>query len=70
MIKPQGEFSVANAPQGAVRVAVETRSILFSGNPAAYVEIPAKYAVPETSGLTIKVGRGQNPPASFHLCSN
>jgi hypothetical protein len=67
-IGSQGEFSVANAPQGTVRVMVETEFLLF-GNPGAYVKVPERYTRSETSGLTAKVERGQNPPVSFDLRS-
>ena len=59
-IGPQGDFSVGDAPLGEVRVAVETNSMLFNFA-AAYVEIPAKYGQPETSGLTATVERDQSP---------
>lgn len=46
MIRPDGHFSVANAPSGEVKIGVNTE-IAKIGNPAGYVKIPEKYSNPE-----------------------
>jgi hypothetical protein len=74
-IKPDGTFSVEDAPVGPVIVSVETESLRDFGTPdnpipKDYVPIPAKYADVKTSGLTATVARGEDaPPLVFELKS-
>ena len=63
-----GDFSVADAPQGLLQATVETESLQFSKAPG-YVKIPAKYSKPGTSGLTVKVERGQANVVTLELRS-
>lgn len=60
-----GAYSTDRAPIGKNTVTVDTSSIPF-GNPAAYVPIPAKYAEPQSSGLTTEIKSGDNE-ANFEL---
>jgi hypothetical protein len=53
-LRPDGTFSVADAPLGRVRVAVETESTRV-GDPGSYTPIPEKYGKPDTSGLTATI---------------
>jgi hypothetical protein len=55
-IKPDGTFSVADAPTGDVLVAVDNESQKFN-NPQVYVPIPAKYKDVKTSGLKLTVAK-------------
>jgi hypothetical protein len=72
MIKPDGSFTVGNAPLGEVQVAVETESAKMIG-PDAYVPIPRKYSKAKTSGLKTTIGQagpdGENQPLTFDLKS-
>jgi hypothetical protein len=54
-IKPDGTFSVADAPTGEVLIAVDNES-QKGNNPQAYVALPAKYKSVKTSGLKFNVG--------------
>jgi hypothetical protein len=65
-IRPDGAFSVENAPFGEVRVAVQT-DFLRLGAPQAYVPIPAKYEKAETSGLTATILKGQAEPTKLTI---
>ncbi len=65
-IKKDGTYYVEDAPLGEVRVSVDTASIK-SGAPARYTEIAAKYASPQTSGLSYKVEPGENAQVDFTL---
>ena len=58
MIHADGHFSAINVPTGDVKVGVETETAKI-GNPAGYVKIPAKYADPQTSGLTATIGKDE-----------
>jgi hypothetical protein len=53
-IKPDGTFSVADAPTGDVLISVDNES-QKGNNPDAYVPLPAKYKKEKTSGLTAKI---------------
>jgi hypothetical protein len=66
ILQPDGTYSVDDAPIGACRVAVDTKAIL-GGAADRYVELPAKYAVGETSGLTYTVKPGENESVDFNL---
>jgi hypothetical protein len=57
-IKPDGTFSVADAPTGDVVLAVDNES-QKTNNPQAYVPIPAKYRDVKTSGLKATIGNNK-----------
>ena len=61
MIQEGGAFSVANAPRGAVKLAVETESLKLGAPPEVYIEIPRHYADADTSTLTADVQPGGEP---------
>jgi hypothetical protein len=54
MIKPDGTFSVADAPLGDVLISVDNES-QKGNNPEAYVPLPKEYRKEETSKLTAKI---------------
>jgi hypothetical protein len=60
-IRQGGVFQVTDAPEGEVRVAVETETIR-SIDRKSYVPIPAKYNDTATSGLKATVTRSDPPP--------
>jgi hypothetical protein len=66
ILQPEGTYSVQDAPIGPTHVAVDTKAIL-GGAADRYVELPAKYAVGETSGLTFTVKPGRNESVDFNL---
>jgi hypothetical protein len=72
-IRPNGAFSVSDAPMGSVRVAVETTSMLAEILPGMkaprYVPILKKYGNPETSGLTADIEKQDGKPVSIELKS-
>jgi hypothetical protein len=51
-----GKFRVDRVPVGAVKVTIDSKK----------VALPAKFADPETSGLSIEIKKGKNP-VSFML---
>jgi hypothetical protein len=57
-LKEVGTYSVKALPVGEYRIAVETESVKAKKGPR-FVAIPAKYADPDTSGLTVKVTKGK-----------
>jgi hypothetical protein len=65
-LRPDGTFSVADAPLGRVRVAVETESMRL-GVPGAYTPIPEKYGRPDTSGLTATIQQQGGQPILIEL---
>lgn len=67
MIRPDGGFSIDDAPIGTVGVSVTTES--FVGD-SSYVAIPTKYADTKTSGLSAEVRADETKPLSFELKSN
>jgi hypothetical protein len=46
-----GQFRVDRVPVGAVKVTIESRK----------AALPAKFAGPETSGLSVEIKKGKNP---------
>ena len=67
-IYPSGEFAVADAPLGPVRIAVETES-LRTDMPQSYVTIPLKYRAIKTSGLTATITKDSSEPLLLELKS-
>ncbi len=69
-IKPDGTFSVADAPTGEVLIAVDNES-QKGNNPQAYVPLPAKYRDVKTSGLkgTIAGNAGEGEALKVELKS-
>jgi hypothetical protein len=67
-LRGDGTFSVADAPLGRVRVAVETESTRV-GNPGSYTRIPEKYGKPDTSGLTATIDKQSGQPIVIELVS-
>lgn len=61
MIRPDGTFSVADAPRGPVRITVETDSLQFGAPVELYVPIPARYAKIDTSQLSGDIRAGGEP---------
>jgi hypothetical protein len=53
-IKPDGTFSVADAPTGDVLISVDNES-QKGNNPDAYVPLPKKYRDEKKSGLSLKI---------------
>jgi hypothetical protein len=68
MIRPDGTFSVDNAPEGDVLVAIQTESVKFS-NAARYIPIPKRYGNSLTSGLKATVQKNSEKPLIFQLSS-
>jgi hypothetical protein len=66
MIKSDGTFSVADAPEGDVLMVIQNEA-LKTNNPQAYVPIPSKYTDVKTSGLKATVGKGE--PINIELKS-
>lgn len=66
MIYAGGKYSTDRAPLGKNIVTIETESLKF-GNAKDYVQIPARYADPSTSGLTTDVKSGDNTDVNFEL---
>jgi hypothetical protein len=64
-IREDGTFKL-DAPTGPAKVAIHTAD-LKKANSARYVELPAKYADPETSGLTYQVKPGENQGVDFDI---
>jgi hypothetical protein len=58
-IQADGGYSAKDVPVGEVVVAVETESVKKAGGGAKYVKIPAKYAGPKTSGITVTIKEGK-----------
>ena len=58
-IQPDGTYSARAVPVGDVVVTVETESVKKAGGGAKYVKVPAKYAGPKTSGLTVTIKAGK-----------
>lgn len=67
MIRPDGSFSVADAPLGKVNVTVETETA--RGNNPNYVPIPKRYGIAKTSDLTATVTKDDAFLLSFALQS-
>jgi hypothetical protein len=69
-IKPDGTFSVADAPTGEVVIAVDNES-QKNNNPQAYVPLPAKYKDIKTSGLkgTVVADAGEGQALKIELKS-
>jgi hypothetical protein len=67
VIREDGSFAFADAPLGPVALSVTTESVKFGGNQNNYVEIPAKYGDPATSGLTAEIKATDNPPIDLKL---
>lgn len=65
-IQDDGRYSTDRVPLGPNQVTVDTASIKY-GNPAKYVAIPAKYADPTRSGLTVEIMPGENQNVNFDL---
>jgi hypothetical protein len=68
LIREGGRYSTDRVPIGPNVVTIETESVQ-SGSPHLYVKIPAKYADPAQSGLTIDVKPGDNENVNFELKS-
>jgi hypothetical protein len=64
-IRDDGTFML-DAPIGPAKVAIHT-SDMKKIQPARYVEIPAKYADPDKSGLTHDLQPGANEGVKFDL---
>jgi hypothetical protein len=61
-IDTDGNYLAPAVPVGAVKVTVDTKPAKprpGGGRPAPFIPIPAKYATPETSGLTLTVQKGK-----------
>jgi hypothetical protein len=54
IIGNDGTFGIQNAPFGPMKIAVNTEALKMVDS-ARYVQIPAKYADPETSGITADI---------------
>lgn len=65
-IKKEGRYQTDRVPIGNNLVSIETESLQF-GSPHLYVKIPAKYADPGLSGLTVDVKPGANENVNFEL---
>ena len=65
-IKQEGRYQTDRVPIGNNLVSIETESLQF-GSPHLYVKIPAKYADPGQSGLSVDVKAGANENVNFEL---
>jgi hypothetical protein len=66
MINGGGKFSTDRAPLGPNIVTIETESLKY-GNAKDYVQIPARYGDPSSSGLTADIKPGDNVGVDFEL---
>ena len=64
-LQEDGTYFVSDAPIGDTKVTIETET-LKTGLGPRYMQIPTKYSVPQTSGLTHTVTPGENT-ANFDL---
>jgi hypothetical protein len=65
-IGSEGRFSTNRVPLGSNIVTIETESLL-DGSPHLYTRIPAKYADPSKSGLSIDIKPDTNENVNFEL---
>jgi hypothetical protein len=64
-IREDGSFAL-DAPIGKARIAIHNAD-LKKANSTRYVQIPAKYADPEQSGLTYEAKAGENKDVKLEL---
>ncbi len=62
----EGRYATNRVPLGPNTVTIETDSLLF-GSAHLHTKIPAKYADPTKSGLTVDVKPGENENVDFAL---
>ena len=65
-ISEGGRYSTNRVPLGPNIITIETESLLF-GSPHLHTKIPAKYADPTKSGLTVDIKPGENEDVNFAL---
>jgi hypothetical protein len=65
-IGQDGRYATNRVPIGPNIVTIDTESLRY-GSPHLYTKIPAKYADPSMSGLTIDVKPGTNENVNFDL---
>lgn len=65
-IGSDGRYGTNRIPLGQSTVTIETESLQY-GSPHLYTKIPAKYADPTKSGLTVDVKEGTNENVNFEL---
>ncbi|MBA3483821.1 MAG: hypothetical protein H0T51_18610 [Pirellulales bacterium] len=66
MIREGGRYITDRVPLGPNIVTIETESLLL-GSPGLYIKIPAEYADPSKSGLTVDIKPGVNENVDFAL---
>jgi hypothetical protein len=65
-IREEGKFVAVNVPTGDLMISVDTEMLRINV-PNLYVKLPVRYRRAHTSGLTVNVAAGENPPLNLEL---
>jgi hypothetical protein len=66
VINTDGSFTLQNVPLGPIKISVSTRG-MKEFDPDHFIEIPSKYADPETSGITADIKAGETNTIEIKL---